>query len=282
MIFILYLVLTPVLSAIKLKEKVETMYVLSGKANLRSDPEVNSFKTGQYKYGQEVKAFKKEDGWVNVSVEGKKGYISTSLLATPKEFHIVESIFGTKESEKKLKKTVYKKALARYFLENNYISNIPDETVGKYWASAGNQEMWQIFCVSNAERFNAVATGDFDGDKLNDAAFVLKNLDTEKNRLIIISFDKEKPDEISKVIYSMDFDDDFSLVRLIRRGNRMYLNGSEIQEIKPNPKRTTTKVDALLIGTNRNKSFNDHVNLLIYDGENFVLHSQDIKKKEKK
>lgn len=273
LIFILYLVLGPIIDAIEFDKNVQTMFILSQKANLRSDAEIKSFKIGQYEYGTELKVFKIEEDWAYVSVDGKKGYISTNLLAAPKEFYLIEGLYGTEETKKQLSNTIYKRALARYLIENNYISTISDDIKLKYFEGDENHEVWQVFCTPASERYDAFALGDFDGDKQNDAAFVLKSPESEKSRLVIISFDKENPEEKSKTIFTLDFEAEYYMIKTVGKGNRMYI--SEPEE-NAKPKKEITKIDGLLIGSNRNKSFQDSTKFLLYNGTEFVLHSQDL------
>ncbi|MEN8122898.1 MAG: SH3 domain-containing protein [Bacteroidota bacterium] len=274
LLFVIYLVLGPILSILQKDLTAEEMYVISDGVNVRSKAEANSLKMGRVNYGTKLLVYKIEEEWAEVLIEGQKGYVSKNYIGTPETYYMLEGLFGDERSKKRVNKTQYRLAVLRYLNEKGYLTRISDEYKEFFEDEDLNKEVFQIFSEPGKSRYNSTAYGDFDGDFVWDAAFVLKNPDTEKKLLIILSFDKNDPLSKSRTLFEMELEEPWIFIRRSAKGNRWYLKN---QETEPDmvPKKTKIKIDGIGIGTNRNKNLNDPVNLLLYNGEEFEIHEQD-------
>ncbi len=126
--------------------------------------------------------------------------------------------------------------------------------------------------------YNSVAYGDFDGDYVQDAAFVLRNPDTDNQLLVILSFDKKDPLNKSKAIYEKELGAPWLFIRKAIKGSRWYLNNKVKEAIDEGekPVKSRIKIDGIIISSNRNRNLHDPVILLLYNGETFETHAQDI------
>ncbi len=274
-LFLIYIVLGPILSVLQKDLTAEEMYVISDGVNVRSQAEKTSFKLGRIEYGTKLLVYKIEEEWAEVLIEGHKGYVSKKYIGTPQTFYMLEGLFGDDRSKKRMNKTQYRLAILRYLKGKGYLTKIPDEYKEFFEDEDLNKEVFQIFSEPGKSKYNSTAYGDFDGDFVWDAAFVLKNPDTEKKLMVILSFDKNDPLSKSKSIFEMELEEPWIFIRRKAKGNRCYLNNSEI-ESDAEPVKTKIKIDGIGIGTNRNRNLNDPVNLLLYNGENFEIHEQGL------
>ncbi|RLD67577.1 MAG: hypothetical protein DRI95_04595 [Bacteroidetes bacterium] len=278
-LFLIYIVLGPILSVLQKDLSAEEMYVISDGVNVRSQAEKTSFKMGRIEYGTKLLVYKIEEQWAEVLIEGQKGYVSKNYIGTPETYYMLEGLFGDERCKKRVNKTQYRLAILRYLKEEGYITKIPDEYKEFFEDEDLNKEVFQIFSEPGKSRYNSTAYGDFDGDFVWDAAFVLKNPDTEKKLLVILSFDKNEPLSNSKSIFEMELDEPWIFIRRSAKGNRWYLNdkGTENEnESDTEPVKTKIKIDGISIGTNRNRNLKDPVTLLLYNGDKFEIHEQDL------
>jgi len=172
-------------------------------------------------------------------------------------------------------KTKYRLAILRFFDEKGYISNVPDEYKEFFEDEDLDKEIYQIYSEPGKSRYNSTAFGDFDGDFVWDAAFILKSPETEKKLLIILSFDKNDPLNNSKSIFEMELEEPWIFIKRAAKKSRWYLNDTEIKPGGKGIKKTRIKIDGISIGTNRNRNLKDPVSLLLYNGEEFEIHEQD-------
>ena len=204
-------------------------------------------------------------------IDGHKGYVSREFIADPETYFFIEGLFGDKRSVKKLPSTKYKLALKRYLESKDYSSYIPEDVQHELYGETQDKEVYQIFTEPSGSRFNSTVFADFDGDFRNDAAFVLKNQIEDKNVLVIISFDKNDPLNMSKVIHEQELEQPWFYIRKAPKGYRYFVKNDEKKEKLP--------LNGLLIGSNRSRKLNDPQFLLLYNGEMFESFKQPQKKK---
>ncbi len=265
-LFIVYLLLGPVIRVIKRDLNAKPMYIISDNLNLRSDKSKNAYVIGNYDYGTEVKVYETYDNqWAEVAVGRKKGYMSLEYLVPPEIFYLIDGMFGNELAKKTISKTIYKKAIANYFLQQGYVSDMPDEIKRELYGAKGkNKPVWQIYVLPGHPKFNSYAFGDFNGDKKLDAAFVITNKQAGKNKLIVFDFSSIGEQQYGKLIFSMDLDAPWFYIRTARKGSQYYIDG----EKKRLP------IDGILIGTNRDPALKDPVTLVLFDGRRFRLYRQ--------
>ena len=281
LLFLLYLLLAPLLSLMSKDLKATEMYVISDGVNVRAKPQTQALKMGRISYGTKLKVYNIQDNWAEVLIQEQgTGFVSSDYIAKPKTFYMLEGLFGDELSKKRLTKTKYRLAVLRYIEEKGYITKIPDEYKEEFDDDELNKEVYQIFSEPSKAMYNSITYGDFDGDYIQDLAVVLKNPDTEKKFLVIISFDKNNPLNKSKAIYEQELEAPWLFIRRAVKGSRWYLTDKikeALDEGVP-PVKAKIKIDGIIIGSNRNRNLNDPINLLLYNGETFELHLQDVEK----
>jgi len=269
-LFIVYLLLGPVIKVIQKDLSAEKMMVISEELNIRSDKEKNSYVIGRYPYGTEVNVYEVFDNnWAEVSIGEKKGYMSFEYLVLPETYYIIDGMYGNDNAKELIASTKYRIAISTYLKENNFTSKIPNTEREKLYGKDDQKEVWQIFAESRKSEFNTFCYGDFNGDKKNDAAFIITNIKTGARKLIVLNIDTEIQEKYGDLITFRDLENDFQFIKNIKKNSRMIINDTTER----------TAVDAILIGTNRDKKLNDVKELMIYNGETFELHPQ-IKKED--
>jgi len=274
-LFLIYIVLGPILSVLKKDLAATEMYVISNGVNIRAKGEKKALKMGRIKYGTKLLVYNIDDNWAEVLYEGQKGYVSKDYISTPGIYYKLEGLFGDERSKSRVNKTKYRLAILRFFDEKGYISNVPDEYKEFFEDEDLDKEIYQIYSEPGKSRYNSTAFGDFDGDFVWDAAFILKSPETEKKLLIILSFDKNDPLNNSKSIFEMELEEPWIFIKRAAKKSRWYLNDTEIKPGGKGIKKTRIKIDGISIGTNRNRNLKDPVSLLLYNGEEFEIHEQD-------
>jgi len=277
LLFIIYLVLGPILSVLSKDLTANEMYVISDGVNVRAKGEKNALKMGRIQFGTKLLVYNITDEWAEVLIDGQKGYVSKNYIAEPETYYKLQGLFGDDRSKNRVSKTQYRLAILRYLDEKGYAPKIADEYKEFFDDEYLNREVYQIFSESKKAKYNSTAFGDFDGDFIWDAAFALKNPDTEKKILAIIGFDKNAPMEKSRIIFEMELDEPWLFIRRAAKKSRWYLNDTETEaNADDKPKKVKIKIDGISIGTNRNSNLKDPVTLLLYNGEEFEQHEQDV------
>ncbi len=275
LLFILYLVLGPVLHILSKDLKANEMYVISEFVNVRATSDVNSLKMGKAVYGTKLLVYEIKDDFAEVLIDGQKGFVSSEFIAEPPIYLAIEGLFGDDRAENLVPSTKYKLGLIRYLESKGYISNLSEELKVKLYGEKSKKEVYQIFSEPRGSHYNSSAIADFDGDFQLDAAFVLKNINSDKKILVILSFDKKDPLNISKVIYENEMEKPWYFIKMAKKGTKypMLNKNKKIEKIK-------IPINGLIQGTNRSSDLNDTEYLIIYNGEKFD--KQELSKEVKK
>jgi hypothetical protein len=264
-LFIVYLLLGPVIKVIEKDFGSEKMIVISEDLNIRSDKEKNSYVIGKYPYGTEVNVYEVyENGWAEVSIGEKKGYMSMEYLVLPETYYIINGMYGNENAKELISSTKYRMVISEYLKKNNFTSKIPATEREKLYGKDDQKEVWQIFAEDRKARFNTFCYGDYNADGKRDAAFIITNIKTGARKLIVLNIETEIQEKYGELITFKDIDQDYEFIRHVPKRYRMILNDS-IQR---------TNVDAILIGTNRERRLNDIETLMIYNGQTFEFHPQ--------
>jgi hypothetical protein len=269
LLFIVYLVLGPVLHILSKDLKAKEMYVISEFVNVRATSDINSLKMGKVEYGTKLLVYEIKDEFAEVLIDGQKGFVSSEFIADPAIYYAIEGLFGDDRAENLITNTKYKLALIRFLESKGYMSNIPEDVQIKLYGEKSKKEVYQIFTEPRSSRFNSSAIGDFNGDYKADAAFVLKNIISDKKILVIFSFDKKDPLNKSDVIYEYEIARPWYFIKSVKKGSKYMMFNDDKKLVK-----SKIPVDGLLIGTNRSKDLNDPEYLLIYTGEKFEIIDQ--------
>jgi hypothetical protein len=267
LLFIVYLVLGPVLHILTKDLNAKEMYVISEFVNVRATSDINSLKMGKKDYGTKLLVYEIKDDFAEVLIDGQKGFVSSEFIADPATYYAIDGLFGDDRAENLVTNTKYKLALIRYLKSKDYISNIPEEVQIKLFGEKSKKEVYQIFTEPRGSRFNSSAYADFNGDYLVEAAFVLKNIKSDKKILVILSFDKNDPLNISKTIYEDEVEKPWYFIKIVRKGTKLqiYNENNKVEKIK-------IPTNGLILGSNRSKDLKDPEYLLIYNGEKFEMH----------
>ena len=269
-IFIVYLLLGPIIKVIEKDFSAQKMMVISEELNIRSDKKKSSYVIGSYPYGTEVNVFQVFDNdWAEVSIGDKKGFMSFEYLVLPETFYNIDGMYGNENAKEMISSTKYRKAISTYLKDNNFTSKIPITERERLYGKDDQKEVWQIFAEGPKSYYNTFCYGDYNGDKKNDAAFIITNVKTGNRKLIVLNIETEIKEKYGDLITFKDLDKDYLFIRHIPERSRMIISDS-LQR---------TGVDAILLGTNRDRSLNDIPELMIYNGESYGFHFQ--KKKEK-
>ena len=266
LLFIVYLVVGPIFNIIKQDILAENMFVISDYVNVRTNPDEDALRMGKIDYGTEVLVYNIENSWAEVLIEGQKGYIYKEFLGEPKLFYKMDGLFGDDYSKKRLAKLKYRLAVVKYLDSSGYITNIKKEYESKFEDEDLVKERFQIFSAKKGSLYNSTAYSDFDGDFKWDVAVVLKNINTEANHLVVLSFDKN---DYSKAIFSMELENNYYFIKRIKKRYRKYMYNDDGEKVKKR-----IPIAAVEIGTNRNRNLKDTEYLLIYNGEKFELIDQ--------
>ncbi len=267
-VFIVYLLLGPVIKVIKKDLSAETMIIISEELNIRSDKSMDAYVIGHYSFGTEVKVYKVFDNdWAEVSVGEKKGYMYFKYLVLPETFYTIEGMFGNDNAKELIYSVKYRKAISKYLKQNGFTSKIPKEKRDKLYGKDDDREIWQIFAEDKTSQFNTFCYGDYNGDNKRDAAFIITNIKTGNRKLILLNIENDTKEQYGSLITFRYLKHDFQFIKHIPKRKKMFLKDS-IQR---------TSTDGILIGTNRDKSFNDIPKLMIYNGKEFEYFEQEKK-----
>jgi len=275
LLFLVYLVLGPVLHIVSKDLKAKEMYVISEFVNVRATSDVNSLKMGKALYGTKLLVYDIKDDFAEVLIDGQKGFVSSEFIAEPATYYSIEGLYGDDRAENLVTNTKYKLALIRYLDSKGYISNIPEDIQKQLYKDKIKKEVYQIFTEPKGSRFNSSTFADFDGDFQVEAAFVLKNIHSDKKILVLLSFDKNTPLKASKTIFEKELEKPWYFIKQVKKGSKFLLK-SESKK----PEKIKIPINAIVIGTNRSKELNDTEFLLIYNGDKFEIHelAEDVKK----
>ena len=264
--FIVYLVVGPLFSIIKQDMFAKDMFVISDYVNVRTNPDEDALKMGKIDYGTEVLVYKIENSWAKVLIEGQIGYIYKDFLGEPRLFYKMDALFGDDYSKKRLAKLKYRLAVIKYLDSLGYITNIKKKYENQFEEEDLVKERFQIFSEKKRSIYNSTAYSDFNGDFKWDVAIVLKNINTEANHLVVLSFDKN---DYSKAVFSMELEENYFFIKRVKKRYRRYMYNEDGEKVKKR-----IPIAAIEIGTNRNRNLNDIKYLLIYNGEKFELIDQ--------
>ncbi|MCF6183803.1 MAG: SH3 domain-containing protein [Bacteroidales bacterium] len=267
-LFIIYLLIGPLIKVIKKDFSSETMITISENLRIRSDKDKNAYVIGSYPFGTKVEVYQVFDNnWAEVSIGNKKGYMSFEYLVLPETFYIIEGMFGNDNAKKLIASTKYRIAISNYLKSNNYTTKISKSEREKLYGKNSKKEMWQIFAEPPKAEFNSFCYGDYNGDSQRDAAFILTNIKSGKRKLIVLEVNNDIAGRYGNLIGTKDLNEDYVYIKNIPKRTKMIVRDS-LQRID---------VDAVLLGVNRSKSFNDTDTLMIYNGRDFDYFPQIIK-----
>lgn len=158
--------------------------------NLRSsevgDVEYNLL--GVLPYGSKLITYSVGEEWASVKADGKKGYVSSSLILSSEDFHLLNSVWGNTDAKECVSTAKCRLAILDYYKRCNLKGGVE----------------WQIYAKKKEDKPNTTFYPRiFDrNSKFTDFAFLVKNNQTKKRMFVIYSFD----DETEVPVYRYDME----------------------------------------------------------------------------
>lgn len=189
------------------------------------------------KYGTELLVYNENpenSDWVYVKTNENKGYVSTQFILNKRDFYELNGIFGDVESKEAISTAKCRKALLIYFqdsINKNIIGKIDPQIQQEIYGRQKNNEIWQVFSKGKDINPNTVAFPRFTdpNSKFTDFACIIKNIVTNKRKLLLFSFSETGNPSLA---FETDAPDDgyiISIKRSLNSGNKIpltkYTNG---------------------------------------------------------
>ena len=158
--------------------------------NLRSsevgDVEYNLL--GVLPYGSKLITYSVGEEWASVKADGKKGYVSSSLILSSEDFHLLNSAWGNTDTKECVSTAKCRLAILDYYKRCNLKGGVE----------------WQIYTKKKEDKPNTIFYPRiFDrNSKFTDFAFLVKNNQTKKRMFVIYSFD----DDTEAPVYRYDME----------------------------------------------------------------------------
>lgn len=147
-------------------------------------------------YGAELLVYSENSGnseWAYVKANEIKGYVSTQFILNKRDFYELNGIFGDVESKEAISTAKCRKALLIYFQDSvsrNIIGKIDPQIQQEIYGRQKNNEIWQVFSKGKDLNPNTIAFPRFTdpNSKFTDFACLVKNIQTNKRKLLLFSF----------------------------------------------------------------------------------------------
>ena len=180
-------------------------------------------------YGTELIAYNQNlenSEWIFVKANEKKGYISTQFMLNKRDFYELNGIFGDAESKEVIYTAKCRKALLTYFqdsINRNIIGKIDPQIQLEIYGTQKNREIWQVFSRGKDINPNTVAYPRITNtnSKFSDFACIIKNISTNKRKLLIFSFSEAG---VPSLAFESDAPDEgyiLSITRPLKNGNNL-------------------------------------------------------------
>jgi len=180
-------------------------------------------------YGTELIAYNQNlenAEWIYVKANEKKGYISTQFMLNKRDFYELNGIFGDAESKEVIYNAKCRKALLTYFqdsIKRNIMGKIDPQIQLEIYGTQKNREIWQVFSRGKDVNPNTVAYPRITNtnSKFSDFACIIKNISTNKRKLLIFSFSESG---VPNLTFELDAPDEgliLSITRPFRNGNNL-------------------------------------------------------------
>lgn len=158
-------------------EESRTVYVLADNLFLRSSKSSasNSNIIDKVVYGTELTLIADDGNWTEISVNGKKGFVSSDFLLEKSDFLLLDGIWGNEQAKELITSSKYRKAVLDYIKRNNL-------RVG--------ENDWLIYAKNKSSVVNSVLFPRFEiGNELVEGfVFILTNNVTGEKRTIVYTF----------------------------------------------------------------------------------------------
>jgi hypothetical protein len=172
-------------------------------------------------YGTELLVYSENpvnSEWAYVKANGKKGYVSTQFILSKRDFYELNGIFGDIESKEAIATAKCRKALLLYFqdtITKSIMGKIDPQVQQEIYGSQKSREVWQVFSKGKDIKPNTVAFPRFTdpNSKFTDFACIIKNIATNKRKLLLFSFSETG---IPSLIYEADAPDEGYILSIKR------------------------------------------------------------------
>lgn len=194
-------------------------YTIADDAVLRSSriKQIQENKIMILDYGTELITYDYGATWAFVKTNNKEGYVASKLIFDKKNFYLLNCIFGDTESKSVIETTRCRKALLTYYKKRRYMGKM-DASLHKniFGYLQITKEVWQVFAKGKNAKFNTVYFKKLYNkkSKFSDFAVIIKNISTNKRKLLIFTFSDTQE---SRLIYEVDAPDVGDIVSIVKR-----------------------------------------------------------------
>ncbi len=226
--------------------KTDMRHIIDNHQKIYAETDTNAESIEELKFGEQVKVIspkpimdKEGDLWYKVvSMRGNSGYIQAQSLAQKKIYEQINSMFANSTAREKTP-VYYKMLLRNYFARNRLFNSINSE--------------WKVYALDKKDfEYNYIAKADFNNNDIQDYACVLRNLQNNKEKLLIFLDNENKP-------ISFDYTESIKIKAIPkgRKGGAWYLGNDLIKKngkkiIKTN-RYEYLPVDGLLVYKEKSK-----------------------------
>jgi len=171
--------------------------------NFRNSPtsDGDANKIGELPLGAELKLIKDVGEYINVfSVTyEKEGFVHKDYVMSKKDYWELQSIYNDDIANKQIAKSYNRKALLKYFQDNNFVGVVPEEIQKEIYTeeelvSLLGRKIWQFYSSSlEKDNLYSAAAIDLTSNTTDEFVCIIRNNeDLTKYKLIIYNFDDSK------------------------------------------------------------------------------------------
>ena len=171
-------------------------------------------------YGTELITYDHNNEWSQVKANGQEGYVASKLILDKSDFFLLNSIFGDNESKGHIESVKCRLALLKYFKERNYIGKMDESMQFEAFGSVqAGKEKWQVFSKGKTVKPNTIFyPPKRRGAKFTDFAVIIKNVDTNKRKILLFSFNEMEASTLELEQDAPDYGDIRDIDQFISNG----------------------------------------------------------------
>jgi len=149
-------------------------------------------------YGAELIVYNDRVEWAEVKWNNIKGYVFAAFILPQKDFYILNSIWGDKDTQDIINTAKCRIALLNYYKSNGYYGVLDPQILQSVFnvESFPQDIIWQVFSKTKDSKYNStyykrITKND---SKFTDFAVIIKNPNTQQRKCLLFSFsDTEVP-----------------------------------------------------------------------------------------
>lgn len=239
----------------------EKMHVIATNLFIRSTPFTGTQSNilGKAPFGTSVNVYERKNGWAEVEAFDISGYMSLDYLISEKQYIELNSIYGNRDARELITLTSNKRALLKYFKNNNIIGYMHIDFQKEFYGNT-YKSVWQIYGLSENSEYNSVCWGHYSGNEKKDFACVITKKLTDERKVLIFQIIS---DNESKLLAEVNLTNG-EYIKTVKKSERFYQGRNWRQKLKS---------DAILC-----KDINPYTDkkqkLLVFDENTFKIFEQ--------